>query len=115
MSSLAAAPPSLAVSPLQMAANALDLLDQEDPAGMPSAALGEEIEELFTIQNRVAAAITRRVAVFDRTRGCAAFEARSTAAWLKRRGPLAAAAGPRQVRVAPPLHRPPPGTPAGAG
>src|SRR5256885_17237798 len=64
MSSLAAAPPSPAVSPLQMATNALDLLDQEDPAELSSAALGEDIEELFTIQNRVAAAITRRVAVF---------------------------------------------------
>ena len=50
-----------------MATNALDLLDQEDPAELSSAALGEDIEELFTIQNRVAAAITRRVAVFDRS------------------------------------------------
>src|SRR5256885_16545600 len=106
MSSLAAAPPSPAVSSLQMAANALDLLDREDPAGMPSTALGEEIEELFTIQNRVAAAITRRVAVFDRTRGCTAFEARSTAAWLKRRGRLAPPPGPPPGPPPPPLHPP---------
>ncbi|HXM54244.1 MAG TPA: hypothetical protein VOB72_02555, partial [Candidatus Dormibacteraeota bacterium] len=87
---VAAAPSPRAVSPLQMAAHALDLLDREDPADMPAAALGEEIEELFTIQHRVAAAITRRVAVFDRGRGCAAFEVHSTAAWLR-----------RQVRLAP--------------
>src|ERR1041385_3844223 len=107
MSSLAAAPPSLAVSPLQMAANALDLLDREDPADLPSAALGDEIEELFTIQNRVAAAIPRRVAVFDRTRGCAAFEAHSTAAWLKQRVRLAPNAASEQVRVARQLDRHP--------
>src|SRR2546430_4397513 len=95
MSSLAAAPPSLAVSPLQMAANALDLLDQADPAGMPSVALGEEIEELFTIPNRVAAAITRRVAVFDPGRGCAAYDSHSTASWLKLRVPLAPNAASR--------------------
>ncbi|HXM58878.1 MAG TPA: hypothetical protein VOB72_25990, partial [Candidatus Dormibacteraeota bacterium] len=81
---VAAAPSSLAVSPLRMAADALDLLDREDPSGMPAAALGEEIEELFTVQHRVAAAITRRVAVFDRGKGCAALEAHSTAAWLRR-------------------------------
>ena len=107
MSSLAAAPPSLAVSPLQMAANALDLLDQEDPAGMPSVALGEEIEELFTIQNRVAAAITRRVAVFDRGKGCAAYDSHSTASWLKQRVRLAPNAASEQVRVARQLDRHP--------
>src|ERR1041385_6376149 len=72
MSSLAAAPPSPAVSPLRMAANALDVLDQDDPADLPSAALGDEIEGLFTIQNRVAAALTRRVAGVDRTQSYAA-------------------------------------------
>src|SRR5438874_924135 len=107
MSSLAAAPPSLAVSPLRMAAGALDLLDQDDPAELSSVALGEQIEELFTIQNRVAAAIARRVAVFDRTRGCAAFEAHSTAAWLKRRVRLAPNAASEQVRVARQLDRHP--------
>src|SRR2546430_851370 len=45
MSSLAAAPPSPAVSPLQMATNALDLLDQEDPAELSSAAPAEVARE----------------------------------------------------------------------
>ena len=90
-----------------MAAGALDLLDREDPAELSSVALGEQIEELFTIQNRFAAAITRRVAVFDRTRGCAAFEAHSTAAWLRQRVRLAPNAASEQVRVARQLDRHP--------
>src|SRR5207237_522055 len=107
MHSVAAAPSPLAVSPLQMAADALDLLDREDPAGMPSVALGEEIEGLFTILNRTAAAITRRVAVFDRGKGCAAFEAHTTTAWLKQRVRLAPNAAAEQVRVARQLDRHP--------
>ncbi|HXM54806.1 MAG TPA: DUF222 domain-containing protein, partial [Candidatus Dormibacteraeota bacterium] len=107
MRTVAAAPSSLALSPLQMAAHALDLLDRQDPAEMPVAALGEEIEELFTIQHRVAAAITRRVAVFDRGRGCAALEAHSTAAWLRRQVRLAPNAASEQVRVARELDRRP--------
>src|SRR2546421_10898268 len=104
MRSVAASPSPWAGSPLQMAAGALDLLDREDPAELSSVALGEQIEELFTIQNRVAAAITRRVAVFDRTRGCAAFEAHSTAAWLKR--------GSGWGRPPPPRPSAPPASPA---
>ncbi|HXM56184.1 MAG TPA: DUF222 domain-containing protein, partial [Candidatus Dormibacteraeota bacterium] len=104
---LAATPSPLAVSPLQMAAHALDLLDRDDPAGMPSVALGEEIEGLFTILNRTAAAISRRVAVFDRSKGCAAFEAHSTAGWLRQRVRLAPAAASEQVRVARQLERHP--------
>ncbi|HXM54028.1 MAG TPA: DUF222 domain-containing protein, partial [Candidatus Dormibacteraeota bacterium] len=107
MHSVAAAPSPLAVSPLQMAADALDRLDREDPAEMPAAALGEEIEELFTIQHRVAAAITRRVAAFDRGKGCAALEAHSTAAWLRRQVRLAPNAASEQVRVARELDRRP--------
>ncbi|HXM58492.1 MAG TPA: DUF222 domain-containing protein, partial [Candidatus Dormibacteraeota bacterium] len=107
MRTMAAAPSSLAVSPLQMAADALDLLEREDPAEMPAAALGEEIEELFTLQHRVAAAITRRVAVFDRGKGCAALEAHSTAAWLRRQVRLAPNAASEQVRVARELDRRP--------
>src|SRR2546421_7342812 len=107
MRSVAASPSPWAGSPLQMAAGALDLLDREDPAELSSVALGEQIEELFTIQNRVAAAITGRVAVFDRTRGCAAFEAHSTAAWLKRRGPPGPPPAP-PPGPPPPPPRPPP-------
>ncbi|HXM55260.1 MAG TPA: hypothetical protein VOB72_07705, partial [Candidatus Dormibacteraeota bacterium] len=107
MHSVAAAPSPPAASPLQMAADALDLLDREDPAEMPAAALGEEIESWFTVQHRVAAAITRRVAVFDRGKGCAALEAHSTAAWLRRQVRLAPNAASEQVRVARELDRRP--------
>ena len=74
---------------------------------MPSAALGEQIAALFTIQNRLGAAVSRRIAVFDRTRGCAAFEAQSTAAWLRRQVRLAPGAASEQVRVARELERHP--------
>jgi Domain of unknown function (DUF222)/HNH endonuclease len=83
-----------------VAATALDQLDREDLAGMPSVALGEQIEGLFTILNRTAAAISRRVAAFDRGRGCAAYDAHSTAAWLRQRVRLAPNAASEQVRVA---------------
>src|SRR5690242_3204164 len=95
------------LSPLQMAAHALDQLDREDPAAMPSVALGQEIEGLFAILNRTAAAITRRVAVFDRGKGCAAFDAHTTAAWLRQRVRLAPNAASEQVRVARQLDRHP--------
>src|SRR5690349_20399221 len=88
------------LSPLQMATHALDQLEREDPASMPSVALGQEIEGLFAILNRTAAAISRRVAVFDRTRGCAAYDAHTTAAWLRQRVRLAPNAASEQVRVA---------------
>src|SRR5262245_13853443 len=103
MSSLAAD----VLSPLRMAAHALDQLDREDPAALPSVALGEEIEGLFAILNRTAAAITRRVAVFDRGKGCAAFDAHTTAAWLRQRVRLAPNAASEQVRVARQLDRHP--------
>jgi hypothetical protein len=105
MHSVAAASSSPAVSALQVAATALDQLDREDLAGMPSVALGEQIEGLFTILNRTAAAISRRVAAFDRGRGCAAYDAHSTAAWLRQRVRLAPNAASEQVRVARQLDR----------
>jgi Domain of unknown function (DUF222) len=83
-----------------MAAGALDLLEREELAGMPSVALGEQIEGLFTILHRTAAAISRRVAAFDRSRGCAAYDAHSTAAWLRQHVRLAPNAASEQVRVA---------------
>ena len=46
------------------------------------------------------AEITRRVAVFDRTLGCAAFDSRSTASWLRSQARLSPAAASEQVRVA---------------
>jgi Domain of unknown function (DUF222)/HNH endonuclease len=100
MHSVAAELSSMAVSPLQVAAGALDLLEREKLAGMPSVALGEQIEGLFTVLHRTAAAISRRVAAFDRSRGCAAYDAHSTAAWLRQHVRLAPNAASEQVRVA---------------
>jgi len=68
MHSMAAASLPMVGSPLRMAADALDQLDREDPLDLPAAVLGEEIAGLFTILNRTAAAISRRVGVFDRRR-----------------------------------------------
>jgi len=107
MHSMAAASFPMVGSPLQMAADALDQLDREDPLDLPAAALGEEIAGLFTILNRTAAAISRRVGVFDRRRDCEASESLSTAAWLRREVRLAPNAASEQVRVARQLDRRP--------
>ena len=48
--------------------------------------LGQRLGELFALRNRLDAEITRHVAVFDRTHGHAACDARSTGAWLRREG-----------------------------
>ena len=92
-------------SSVEMLRDALDQLDHEDPLGMPSTVLGEQIEGLFTLQNRLSAAITRHVAAFDRTQGYAALDAHSTASWLRHRVRLSPNAASEQVRVARQLDR----------
>ena len=93
------------VSPLQTLSEALDQLEREDPLDMPSSALGQQIDGLFTVLNRLASALTRQIAVFDRTQGYAAFDAHSTAAWLRQRVRLSPNAASEQVRVARQLDR----------
>ena len=92
-------------SPLEMLCDGLDQLKREDPFDMSSTALGQHIEYLFTLQNRLSAAITRQLAVFDRTQGYAAFDAYSTATWLRHRVRLSPNAASEQVRVARQLDR----------
>jgi len=105
MSSLAAAAPWAPASPLDDLAEALDQLDREDPAALPSAALGHQIADLFTLLHRMQSTLTRQVAAFDRTQGFAAFDAASTAAWLRRTVRLSPNAASEQVRVARQLDR----------
>ena len=94
-------------SPLDMFSDALEQLDREEPLDMSSTALGQQIECLFTLQNRLSAAITRHLAVFDRTQGYAAFDAYSTASWLRHRVRLSPNAASEQVRVARQIDRHP--------
>jgi hypothetical protein len=91
--------------PLDLLRDGLGRLRSEDPLDLTSTALGRELRELFTLRNRVDAEITRRIAVFDRTLGCAAFDARSTASWLRNEARLSPAAASEQVRVARQLDR----------
>jgi hypothetical protein len=72
----------------------------EDPLDLPSTALGDRLQDLFTLRNRLDAAISRHVAAFDRTQGFAAFNAYSSASWLRSTARLSPNAASEQVRVA---------------
>jgi hypothetical protein len=72
-----------ALASLDGLVESFDQLAREDPLDVPSSLLGEQIAGLFMLRSRMDAEITRRVAVFDRTRGFAAFDAHSTGAWLR--------------------------------
>src|SRR5215471_5844471 len=100
---LAAVGPALA--PLDGLVESFDQLAREDPLDLPSSLLGEQIAGLFMLRSRMDAEITRRVAVFDRTRGFAAFDAHSTGSWLRGAVRLSPNAAAEQVRVARQLDR----------
>ena len=95
------------VAVLDGLAESFDQLAREDPLDMPSTLLGEQITALFLLRSRMDAEITRRVAVFDRTQGFAAFDAHSTGAWLRAEVRLSPNAASEQVRVARQLDRSP--------
>ena len=105
MCSVALASLSSEVCPLGLLADGLDRLHGEEPWELPSSVLGQRLGELFALRNRLDAEITRHVAVFDRTHGPAACDARSTAAWLRREARLSPNAASEQVRVARQLDR----------
>src|SRR5215472_3228524 len=87
-------------SPLTRLTDAFDQLQGEDPLVLSSVELGERLADLFTLRNRLDAAITRHVRAFDRTRAFAAHDARSSAAWLRGTVRLSPGAASEQVRVA---------------
>jgi hypothetical protein len=105
MCSMVAAALLPTVSPLDVLADGLDRLQAEDPLDLPSTALGERVRDLLTHRNRVDAEITRHLAVFDRTQGCAAFDSLTAASWLRNEARLSPSAASEQVRVARQLDR----------
>ena len=94
-----------ALAPLDGLVESFDQLAREDPLDMPSSLLGEQIAGLFRLRSRLDAEITRRVAVFDRTQGFAAFDAHSTGSWLRGAVRISPNAASEQVRVARQLDR----------
>jgi Domain of unknown function (DUF222)/HNH endonuclease len=96
---------SPALAPLDGLVESFDQLAREDPLDLPSSLLGEQIAGLFMLRSRMDAEIARRVAVFDRTRGFAAFDAHSSCAWLRGTVRLSPNAASEQVRVARQLDR----------
>src|SRR5215472_10498733 len=94
-----------ALASLDGLVEAFDQLAREDALDLPSSLLGEQIAALFMLRSRMDAEITRRVAVFDRTLGFAAFDAHSTGAWLRGTVRLSPNAASEQVRVARQLDR----------
>jgi len=96
---------SPALAPLDGLVESFDQLAREDALDVPSSLLGEQIAALFMLRSRMDAEITRRVAVFDRTQGFAAFDAHSTCAWLRGAVRLSPNAASEQVRVARQLDR----------
>jgi hypothetical protein len=96
---------SVAAAVLDGLGESFDQLAREDALGLPSRLLGEEIAALFMLRSRMDAEITRRVAIFDRSQGFAAFDARSTSAWLRGAVRLSPNAASEQVRVARQLDR----------
>src|SRR5215472_1957852 len=96
---------SPALAPLDGLVEAFDQLAREDALDLPSSLLGEQIAGLFMLRSRMDAEITRRVAVFDRTQGFAAFDSHSTGAWLRSEVRVSPNAASEQVRVARQLDR----------
>jgi hypothetical protein len=86
--------------PLSLLADGLDQLHGEEPLELPSTALGQRLQELFCLRDRLDAEITRHVSAFDSTQGCAAYGSHSTASWLRHRARLSPNAASEQVRVA---------------
>jgi len=86
--------------PLDGLADLLDRLGREEPLDLPSPALGERIRRMVALRNRLDAMVAHSVAAFDRSRGFAACEADSAAAWLRREARLSPNAASEQVRVA---------------
>src|SRR5215469_15769453 len=74
MCSVGVAAFSPALAPLDGLVESFDQLAREDALDVPSSLLGEQIAGLFLLRSRMDAEITRRVAVFDRTRAFAAGE-----------------------------------------
>jgi hypothetical protein len=96
---------SPALAPLDGLVESFDQLARQDALGMPSRVLGEQIAGLCMLRSRMDAEITRRLAVFDRTQGFAAFDAHSTCAWLRSAVRLSPNAASEHVRVARQLDR----------
>ena len=71
--------------PVGRLGGALDQLAGEELAGLPVAALGEDVLALGVARNRLEAEFARRLVAFDRGGGAAAAGAASTAAWLRHR------------------------------
>ncbi|HET6818787.1 MAG TPA: DUF222 domain-containing protein [Mycobacteriales bacterium] len=79
-------------------ASAVDELLAVDPRDVPSAALGEEIVELYRQVSRLQAAILERVEAFDRA-GAAQADHGSTAAWLRAKVRLSPTMAGRDVHL----------------
>src|SRR5215831_14382461 len=94
-----------ALAALDGLVESFDQLTREDQLELSSSLLGEQIAGLCLLRSRMDAEITRRVAVFDRTRGFAAFDAHSACAWLRTEVRLSPNAASEHVRVARQLDR----------
>ena len=86
--------------PVGRLGGALDRLAGEELAGLPVAALGEDVLALGVARNRLEAEFARRLVAFDRGGGAAAAGAASTAAWLRHRARLAPGPAAAWVRTA---------------
>ena len=86
--------------PVGRLGGALDQLAGEELAGLPVAALGEDVVALGVARNRLEAEFARRLVAFDRGGGAAAAGAASTAAWLRHRARLAPGPAAAWVRTA---------------
>jgi hypothetical protein len=81
-------------------ASVVDELLAVDPRDVPTAVLGEEIEELYRQASRLQAAILDRVEAFDRAGGAQATPHVTTAAWLRATTRLSPNASYRDVHLA---------------
>ena len=61
----------------------LETFESEEVSELPVELVGEEIQGLFSLRNRVDAQIQRRLHRFDKERGCTADNALTTRAWLR--------------------------------
>src|SRR5674536_344014 len=86
--------------PVGRLGGALDQLAGEELAGLPVAALGEDVVALGVARNRLEAEFARRLVAFDRGGGAAPAGAASTAAWLRHRARLAPGPAAAWVRTA---------------
>ena len=86
--------------PVGRLGGALDQLAGEELAGLPVAALGEDVVTLGIARNRLEAEFARRLVAFDRGGGAAAAGAASTAAWLRHQARLAPGPAAAWVRTA---------------